>query len=550
MPRTMTIFTARNIITMNPGRPEATAVAVRNGRVLGVGTVDELQGWGLSVVDDRYGDCVLTPGLIEAHSHISEGGSWMYPYLGYFDRPSPEGEVVAGLRTIDEVIQRLKSLESELGSEDEPLVAWGFDPIYFPDNRLTAQQLDQVSTTRPIVLVQASLHVVTVNSAALRIASVTHDTGVSGVVRDADGHLTGELQEFEAIGLVQDYIFPFFNGMESDEAIRNLGKRACHAGCTTITEMGMSPFNTPEARDRWVRMTGEGSFPVRVVGYLGTNHVESRRPDDILAAFAELKAHETEKLRFGGVKVFLDGSIQGLTARIEWPGYYHGPENGQWNMAPEDVAPMLQAFHDAGVQVSAHCNGDEATRVFVDAVESALLKTPWTEHRHTVQHGQIISEDLFARMARLGVAVNLFVNHVFYWGDQHYNQILGPDRADALDACGSALRAGVHFSLHSDANVTPIDQLHTMWCAVNRRTASGRVLGNHQKISAHDALRAVTVDAAYLLNMENEIGSIAIGKRADFTALEENPLTVDPMHIKDIAVRDCVLGGDPVSDLA
>jgi predicted amidohydrolase YtcJ len=146
-------------------------------------------------------------------------------------------------------------------------------------------------------------------------------------------------------------------------------------------------------------------------------------------------------------------------------------------------------------------------------------------------------------MANLGICANFFANHLWYWGDQHYELTVGPERANRMQPCATAKREGVHFSLHSDANVTPLGQLHTMWCVVNRVTPSGRVLGEYEKISAYDALYAVTVDAAYQLHLDHEIGSIEAGKLADFAVLEENPLEVDPMHIKDIGIWGTVVGG-------
>ena len=146
-------------------------------------------------------------------------------------------------------------------------------------------------------------------------------------------------------------------------------------------------------------------------------------------------------------------------------------------------------------------------------------------------------------MARLGLCANFFTNHLWYWGDQHYEITVGPERANQLEPCASAIREGVSFSIHSDAGVTPLGSLHTMWCAVNRVTPSGRVLGDHEKIAVEDALKAVTVDAAFQLHLDHEIGSIEAGKKADFAILEEDPLAVDPMQLRDIKVWGTVLAG-------
>jgi predicted amidohydrolase YtcJ len=195
--------------------------------------------------------------------------------------------------------------------------------------------------------------------------------------------------------------------------------------------------------------------------------------------------------------------------------------------------------------VHVHCNGDAVIDAMIDAVDHALREHSWLDHRHTVQHCQLTSAAQFRRMAKLGICGNLFANHLWYWGDQHYESTVGPERAHRMESCATALRTGVSFSLHTDAGVTPIGQLHSMWCAVNRVTPSGRVLGEHERISAHAALSAVTIDAAYQMHLDHQLGTIEVGKRADFTVLEEDPLEVEPIAIKDIGVWGTVVNGEP-----
>jgi predicted amidohydrolase YtcJ len=259
----------------------------------------------------------------------------------------------------------------------------------------------------------------------------------------------------------------------------------------------------------------------------------------------ELKPLNHDKMQLGLVKLVVDGSIQGFTARLRWPGYFNGAANGIWVMHPADLTPVVQAYHRAGIQLHIHTNGDEATAVALNAVEQALLDYPRPDHRHTLQHCQMADEAQFRKMASLGMCVNLFANHIFYWGDAHYGMTMGPDRANRMDACGSAQRLGVPFAMHSDAPITAIGPLFTAWCAVNRRTASGRVLGESECISVPDALRAITLGAAYTLGMDDRIGSIEVGKFADFCVLESDPLEVAPEHLKDVVVAGTVIGGRP-----
>ena len=256
----------------------------------------------------------------------------------------------------------------------------------------------------------------------------------------------------------------------------------------------------------------------------------------------ELDRAATPKLRFPGVKLVIDGSIQGFTARLRPPGYLTGP-NGLWNIPPQELGHIVETIHRAGLIVYCHVNGDEAVDAFLDAVEGALTADPRPDHRHAAQHAQLTHVDQFRRMAALGVCANLFSNHIFYWGDQHASATVGPDRAASMNAAATALREGVPIALHSDVPVTPLAPLHEAWCAVNRLTATGRVLGEHERISVGEALHAVTLGPAYQLKMDNEVGSIEPGKWADFAVLEEDPFKVDPSTLKDIPVWGTVLGG-------
>ena len=289
-------------------------------------------------------------------------------------------------------------------------------------------------------------------------------------------------------------------------------------------------------------MTGEDSYPLRLVPFL--RFMGATANDTVERAFA-LTSRSTERVRLGRIKIVADGSIQGFSARLRWPGYYNGAPQGLWYTAPEALRECYTLALQRGLQVHTHTNGDEATELVLDCVAQALSAVPTRDHRFTLQHCQLADAAQFRRMAAQGMCVNLFANHHHYWGDQHYSTTVGPERAQRMNACAPALRTGVPFSLHSDAPVTPLGPLFTAWCAVHRLTASGRVLGAQERISVADALHAVTLGAAYTLKLDHEIGSIECGKRADFCVLDDDPTTVDPMALKDVRVWGTVLGGQP-----
>ena len=262
---TTTIYTARRIITMNPAFPFASAVAVRDGRVLGVGTVDELAAWGEHTVDDRFVDKVLMPGFIEAHTHVMSGGVWQFPYVGYFDRRDPQGKLWSGCKNIDEVIDRLAAHESTLTDPAQPLIAWGLDPIYFAEERLVAVHLDRVSVDRSIYVYHASGHLATVNTALLERSEITEHTTTPGVARNADGTPNGELQEPAAMSLASSGMLDLVLAIRSDEAKWNYAYEARNAGHTLVADLGTTRVNDQEALDAWRTVTADPAYPARVM---------------------------------------------------------------------------------------------------------------------------------------------------------------------------------------------------------------------------------------------------------------------------------------------
>ena len=552
MTEATTIYTARRIITMNPANPTGTAVAVRSGRILGVGPVEELAGWGAHTVDDRFADQVLVPGFVEAHAHAGTGAIWQDPYVGFFDRRDPAGVVWAGCTSIAAVVDRLRSVDQELRQAGHPddhlLTAWGLDPLYFEGERMYAEHLDQVSTVRPIFIRHVSGHLATVNTALLKAEGITADTPTPGVGKGPDGEPNGELHEPPAMQLATAATARSLAMRDSVEGIWNFGYEARNAGHTTVVDLASGPLD-PDSVDLWSCIVEDPAFPIRVMRASSLPRGRRAEPAELAATAAALRPASTDKLHYGVVKLFFDGSIQGFTARLSWPFYYDlppaNPENGIWLTAPDQMVDIIEPFHRAGLTVHIHCNGDQATEAFLDAVEVLLARAPRWDHRHTVQHCQLTTAAQYRRMKALGMCANIFANHIYYWGDQHHRFTVGPERARGMDACATALREGVPFSIHSDAPVTPLGHLHTAWCAVNRLTASGQVLGEHERIPVADALHAVTLGGAYQMKMDHLVGSIEAGKLADFAVLDDDPLTVDPLALRDIGVWGTVLGGVP-----
>ena len=539
MTHAITIFSARKILTMNTYQPVTTHVAVRGGRILGTGSLDELAEWGDYTIDNSFEDKILLPGFVEAHCHAMNGSVWENTYVGYFDRTDPDGRVWLGIKDLDGVLDRLREIECTLDNPEQTLVAWGFDPIYFNDGvRMTVSHLDQVSRDRQILVQHSNGHLLNVSRKVLELAGIDANTDVEGVMKDADGNPSGELGEmaaqFMAYRVTDVRRFDEIN----TEDLRSFARTATNVGVTTATDLHARVQD--QNVKNYVEVTQDPNYPLRLVPAAGclTMSIEEG-PGHV----AGLKRHNNDKLFFGLCKIMTDGSIQGFTGRLKWPGYFNGKPNGIWNLPPQTLTNMVEAYHLAGLQMHMHTNGDEASELMIDAIEKALHKSPRPDHRHTLTHCQMADESQFRRMAQLGICSNLFANHIYYWGDQHYCQTMGPDRAMRMDACATAKRIGVPFTIHSDAPVTPLDPLFTAWCAVNRQTASGRILGPNERIDVEDALRAITLGAAFTLRLDHLVGSIEPGKYADFAVLDDDPTTVPVEALKDVPVWGTVIDG-------
>lgn len=538
----ITILRAAKIITMNSYLPETTHVAIRDGRVLGTGPLEALAGWGDYDLDERFADKVLMPGFVEGHCHAMEGGVWDYPYVGYQGRFDPQGNLWPASESLEVVIEALKLAEAKMDNPDTPLFAWGFDPIYFGTSRMGLQHIDQVSTTRPVLVLHSNGHLLNVNSKILEMAGIDRETNVYGVLKDDAGAPTGELMEMAAKYMAYKVAGNPFLGGVNVHALEQFGRSAVNCGVTTATDL-FATFSD-ESLNAYKTVAGRDDYPLRLMPAMNT--LEDPAAEG-LAKLARAKQDSNDKLHYGLCKVMTDGSIQGFTGRLKWPGYYSGHGPGLWNMPPEQLTQLIDDYHAAGAHLHIHTNGDEASELMIEAIEAAVQNTPRRDHRHTLQHCQMADESQFRRMAALGICANLFANHIYYWGDQHRDITMGPDKAMRMDACNTADRVGVNWAIHSDAPVTPLAPLFTAWCAVNRLTESGQVLGPNERVSVDKALRAITLGAAYTLKMDHLVGSVEPGKYADFAVLDADPTTVDPVELKNVGVWGTITGGRPTA---
>ncbi|MEO5360793.1 MAG: amidohydrolase [Nitrospirota bacterium] len=542
---TITVFKAKKIVTMNPLQPEAEAVAVMNGKIVAVGTTEDikplLQG-KTAVVYEDFSNYVMLPGFIDSHMHaLPTGVLWEYPYVGYYNMVKPDGTTAVGLTTKADVLSNIQAgVQKTTGQWYE---TWGFDPALLNGATISKTDLDPISGDKIVVVINASLHIMYVNSAALTKAGITSATTTQGVVKDTSGQPTGELREIAAMSLITSKMPVAETALLLPKALSNAAALAQRVGVTTMTDARLTDASTYLM---YYLKSLDPTFPQRVVVFPAIEMIKSQAVQNVGgAAFIKWfsDTYNTDRLKMGPVKFVTDGSIQGYTANLKPPYYYDGTPNGMDTYSLDNLTVDLLSIHMAGLQGAMHTNGDQASENALAAIAYVQSVYPRTDSRFRLEHAQMVGDSQLQTIAKLGVTPNFFINHVYYWGDFHYNHTLGPQRALVMDPLATAKNYGIRFALHCDSSVTAVNPLFMVWAAVNRQTATGFSLGTTETISVNDALKAVTIDAAYLLFEEKVKGSIEVGKLADFAILGQNPLEVDKTKIKDIGVIATVVGG-------
>ncbi|MGH2602636.1 MAG: amidohydrolase, partial [Dehalococcoidia bacterium] len=307
-------------------------------------------------------------------------------------------------------------------------------------------------------------------------------------------------------------------------------------GCTGLHDCGLGMLGGPQDIEA-VQRVMRTDPPIRYSAFLVSTHMQAWQ------AMGLTPNTGNDRFKLTGIKLWADGSNQGLTGYQRVP-YLNSSSCGALNYTPEQITEGMQTAHDLGWQIGVHANGDAAIDVTLQAYETVLTKRPRNDHRHRIEHCSVLHADQIRTMARLGLSPSFLIGHVYYWGRAFRDAILGPERVNLYDPCASALAGGLRVSLHSDYDVTPIEPLRYIENAVTRvMRDGGDVLNPAERITVEQAIKAVTLDAAWQCRIDDVAGSLETGKRADLVILEKDPTAVDPSTIRSIAVMETWLDG-------
>lgn len=543
---TITIYSAREIVTLDPSQPKVTAVAVVNDRILACGTLKEVEaavGDRTYEMDTTFQDKVVVPGFIAQHAHpLLASLSMSSEILSIEDWELPTGTVPA-LKDKADFMERLKAAEAKLGSPEAVLFSWGYHAAFY--GTLTRSDLDEISTTRPVIIWLRSCHEFVLNSVALDQAGVTQEImdGWSTSAKEQSSFSEGHFWE-QGMFSVLSHIAPMVaNPDKFTEGALVLRKYMHAKGITFGNEPG--GILAKPVQDAVNSVMSDSSMPFRWSFMADGKTLAETYADDaqVIAETDKLKSWYNGMTHFaeGSVKLFADGAIYSLAMQLREP--YIDNYHGEWMMDEDLFERSFRIYWDAGYQIHIHVNGDAGLDRVLNSLETNLKRNPRSDHRTTIIHFAVSAPDQVDRIKQLGAIVSANPYYVAALADQYSETGLGPERADQMVRLGDVERAGISYSLHSDMPMAPADPLFLMWCAVNRITSSGRVAGESQRISREGALRGVTINAAYSHRLEHERGSIEVGKLANFTILDENPLTVDAAEIKNIGVWGTIMEG-------
>lgn len=521
------IYYGGNIITMNDRQKSVEAVMTCGDTIINTGSADELFNdapFGTEYIN-LDGNSML-PAFIDSHSHFS-GCAFSLIQVS-----------LDGCKSFGDISEQIQSfIKKNSIPNGEWITARGYDTEQLfekthPDRAL----LDSAAPRNPIVAVHISEHSGVFSTMALEELGVDSNTAApsGGTIEKKNGIPTGFMEESAFIQYFSRVPMPDMKKLMA--AFKEAQHIYASYGITTAQEGMLSEPLFPI----YDEILKRDMLMLDIVGYIDINS-----PQSFLEKFSEHIKKYKKNFKIGGYKIFLDGSPQSRTAWLREPYINCNNWRGYGTLTDRDVLTAVRKASSEKMQLLAHCNGDMALEQYLNAWKQADM--PYRDTRPVIIHAQIIGDDQLSEIKRLGLTPSFFINHIYHWGDTHIKNI-GEYRAKRISRAGSALKNDIIFTFHQDSPVTKPDMLETIWCAVNRLTKNGTALGAEpscdERIPVYEALKAVTINASWQYHEENKKGSIDIGKNADFVILDTDPLSSDPMELKNIKVLNTIKNGE------
>lgn len=538
----LTLFPAKKVITMNPSMPEAEAVLVDGDRIVEVGPIKHMRPWldaKPHQVDDSFTDSIICPGFIDPHLHPSMAAVLLpMEFVTAMRWKLPWG-TVEPTTSSGEFDQRMRQLHSEK-IDGEPLFIWGFHQLWH--GKMGRPRINSVSQERPIIVWHRSFHELYMNDAALSMVNLTSNEIKPGAQIDFEN---GHFYE-TGLGLAIARLNPWILGPEKfGIGLKRLKEVVHHGGHTSIGDMATGLFDF-ESEVAALNQTLEGEdvpFRTRLVAHGSYVRGWADTLEESVELAASLVNRNTHRLQFGKhIKLFSDGAFFSQLAQMQEPGYIDG-HHGEWLMPPEILESNVRAYWHAGFQIHVHCCGTLGIELTLDILEKIQQEKPRFNHGFTIEHFGFSTPEQVRRIKILGAQVSANPYYLHELSDMYAKEGIGYERASQISRLASCFREGINTTLHSDFTMAPAEPLNNAWVAINRVNAAGDTMCPEESITPNQALEAITINAAYVLGMASDTGSIRAGKLADFTVLGKNPLSCAPIEIRDIEVRATVFEG-------
>jgi hypothetical protein len=546
-PGAITVFIAKKIITMDPTRPAATAVAVRDGEILGVGSLQDLGPWLKSkkhTIDEQFKDKVLMPGFIDPHMHpmlaaIQFGTTWITP-----EPWDVMGAKIPATIGHEAYLSALKAAFAAAPKAEPMFITWGYNQMFHGD--LSRALLDTISSTYPIFVWHRSAHEAYFNTPMLKYLE---GKGVTEAVVKGNPQIDWQKGYFFEDGLFKvavpalaDYLLA---PARVDAGYAKARDYLNFNGITTVADMNTGGVSWDLEVGALKRTFDREDSPVRV--RLTPDAVAlaaAMKSADAAFAFIGRAGEKNTRHIFtnGAMKLFADGAMFSQLMQLSPPGYIDGHQ-GAWITQPAPFEEAARRYWNAGYQIHVHTNGDGGAKMVLDVLEKLKNEKALADHRFTIEHYGYATDGISRRVALLGALVSANPFYLYDLGDKYAEVGLGYDRAARIAPLGGLARRGVPVALHSDFAMAPASPLFLAWTAITRETQSGKVFGPEERFTMDQAMKAITIDAAYILHLEDRLGSIEAGKLADFTVLDQDPYAVGAAGLRNIKVWGTVFEG-------